>query len=137
MENKTIIGYDFDGVIATELNTWWDKILWVLFPKQWAKICHRLAKHTGIIPPPGSFIITGRLVCEYSLTFKQCQRWGIVHIYIHVDWNKRKPNKQESIDWKVKMIQKLGITEFHENDLSTIKVLRKINNLKIIQYGGK
>lgn len=137
MENKTIIGYDFDGVIATELNTWWDKILWALFPRQWAKICHRLAKHTGIIPPPGSSIISGRLTSEYHLTLSQMEKWGIEDCILFVDFSKTKPDKKRSIDWKVRWISICRITEFHENDLSTIKALRKINNLKIIQYGGE
>lgn len=133
--DKNVVGYDFDGVLCTELKTWWSDILWKLFPKQWSYIVHWLAKSTGVIPRSGSFVITGRCGYEKDLTYHQCWKWGIRGVYIFVDEDKRFPKYRKSIDWKIKIIRFYGITEFHENDSGTIKLLRKeFPNLKIIKY---
>jgi len=131
-----IIGYDFDGVIATEMGGWFSSLMWKWFPKWWCIIVHRFAKYTGVMPEKNSYIISGRMGCERGITEKQLTKWGIENIWLVITPDKIFPNQWQSINLKIKSIKGLGINIFHENDDKTIEELEKEfgNKLQIIKH---
>jgi len=130
-----IIGYDFDGVIATEMKGWFNNLMWKWFPKYWAVIVHKLAKHTGIMPEKNSYIISGRMGCERKTTEKQLEKWGIENVWLIINPDKIFPNNWQSMNLKIDSIKELKINVFHENDELTIQELKKeFPKLKIIKY---
>ena len=129
-----IKGYDFDGTLCTTNHEgWFGKLMWKFFPRFYSFLTHSFVSRTKLEFESGSFVITGRPGDgEKNLTQKQMDKWGIDGILV-IDTTKSKPNRESSIEWKVKKINELGIEEFYEDDDQTIWVLNKLTKAKIIK----
>jgi hypothetical protein len=128
-----IKAYDFDGVLVTQHKEGWlGKLCWRFFPSTISWMTHRFAKRTGLDFEDGSYIITGRPFIEYRLTLQQMQKWNINGDLV-MDETKKRPNRQSSIDWKIKKINELGADEFYEDDDETIRQLQIKTKAKIIK----
>jgi len=129
------VGFDLDGVLCTEFrNNWLIKFFWKIFPKTWSFITHLFAKKTEYCNAvySGDYVITGRPSNEFILTRRQLDKWGLKNVLLIIDYDKNKPDKQKSIAFKIDKIKKLGIDLFYENDLETIKELKKNTSTKTI-----